>query len=85
MEDRAYSLLGIFDINMPTLYGEGDRAFRRLQEEIMQRVPDQSLFAWGEIYLGPPIFRSGEHEAVTTTASASTISSTAAVRTLALG
>ncbi len=30
--DRAYSLLGIFDINMPTLYGEGDRAFLRLQE-----------------------------------------------------
>ncbi|KAM5546140.1 hypothetical protein V8D89_000266 [Ganoderma adspersum] len=46
-EDRAYSLLGIFDINMPTLYGEGDRAFRRLQEHIMQRIPDQSLFAWG--------------------------------------
>ena len=46
-EDRAYSLLGIFDINMPTLYGEGDRAFRRLQEQIMQRIPDQSLFAWG--------------------------------------
>ncbi|KAI1786361.1 heterokaryon incompatibility protein-domain-containing protein, partial [Ganoderma leucocontextum] len=46
-EDRAYSLLGIFDIHMPTLYGEGDRAFRRLQEQIMQRIPDQSLFAWG--------------------------------------
>ena len=50
-EDRAYSLLGMFDINMPTLYGEGDRAFRRLQEQIMQRFPDQSLFAWGEVYL----------------------------------
>ena len=46
VEDRAYSLLGIFDINMPTLYGEGNRAFRRLQEEIMRRIPDQSLFAW---------------------------------------
>ena len=46
VEDRAYSLLGIFGINMPTLYGEGDRAFRRLQEEIMRRTPDQSLFAW---------------------------------------
>ncbi|KAM5545413.1 hypothetical protein V8D89_001026 [Ganoderma adspersum] len=45
-EDRAYSLLGLFDINMSTLYGEGDRAFRRLQEEIMKRIPDQSLFAW---------------------------------------
>ena len=45
-EDRAYSLLGIFDINMPTLYGEGTRAFRRLQEEIVRRIPDLSLFAW---------------------------------------
>ncbi|PIL28778.1 hypothetical protein GSI_08822 [Ganoderma sinense ZZ0214-1] len=50
-EDRAYSLLGIFDIHIPTIYGEGDRAFRRLQEPIMQRIPDQSLFAWGDVYL----------------------------------
>ncbi|PIL28781.1 hypothetical protein GSI_08825 [Ganoderma sinense ZZ0214-1] len=47
VEDQAYSLLGIFDINMPTLYGEGHRAFRRLQEEILRRIPDQTLFAWG--------------------------------------
>jgi len=34
-EDKAYSLLGIFDIHMPLLYGEGERnAFRRLREEI---------------------------------------------------
>ena len=46
IEDEAYSLLGIFDINMPTLYGEGDRAFRRLQEEILKRIPDQSIFVW---------------------------------------
>ena len=39
-EDRAYSLLGIFNINMPTLYGEGKRAFRRLLEEIVRRIPD---------------------------------------------
>ena len=48
VEDEAYSLLGIFDINMPTLYGEGQRAFMRLQEEILKRIPDQSIFAWGE-------------------------------------
>ncbi|KAM5545418.1 hypothetical protein V8D89_001031 [Ganoderma adspersum] len=48
VEDLAYSLLGIFDINMPTLYGEGERALRRLQEQIMQRIPDQSLFAGGK-------------------------------------
>ncbi|KAL4888591.1 HET-domain-containing protein [Aspergillus ambiguus] len=35
-EDRAYSLLGIFGVNMPTLYGEGSRAFRRLQLQIIQ-------------------------------------------------
>ena len=47
LEDEAYSLMGIFDINMNTLYGEGRRAFVRLQEEILKRIPDQSLFAWG--------------------------------------
>ncbi|TBU51379.1 hypothetical protein BD310DRAFT_982665 [Dichomitus squalens] len=52
-EDRAYSLLGIFNIYMPTLYGEGSRAFRRLQEEIVRRIPDLSLFAWNRhIYRG---------------------------------
>jgi hypothetical protein len=34
-EDEAYSLLGIFDVHMPLIYGEGrDSAFKRLQEEI---------------------------------------------------
>jgi hypothetical protein len=32
-EDTAYSLLGIVDVNMPMLYGEGSRAFYRLQLE----------------------------------------------------
>ncbi|KAJ8106240.1 hypothetical protein OPT61_g9667 [Boeremia exigua] len=45
-EDMAYSLLGIFNINMPLLYGEGEKAFARLQEEIMKDNNDQSLFAW---------------------------------------
>jgi hypothetical protein len=45
-EDTAYSLLGIFDINMPLLYGEGVKAFQRLQEEIMKQSDDQSIFAW---------------------------------------
>jgi hypothetical protein len=46
VEDTAYCLLGIFDINMPLLYGEGSKAFIRLQEEIMKVSDDQSLFAW---------------------------------------
>ncbi|TGJ84801.1 hypothetical protein E0Z10_g3961 [Xylaria hypoxylon] len=46
-EDIAYSLLGIFDIYMPLIYGEGAaRAFQRLQLEIMKLTPDLSLFAW---------------------------------------
>jgi hypothetical protein len=36
LEDQAYSLMGIFDINMPLLYGEGKKAFIRLQEEILK-------------------------------------------------
>ncbi|KAL7759166.1 hypothetical protein ACKLNR_011593 [Fusarium oxysporum f. sp. zingiberi] len=48
-EDSAYSLMGIFGINMPLLYGEGDKAFYRLQEEIMRVSDDHSLFAWKDI------------------------------------
>ncbi|KAN0094101.1 Heterokaryon incompatibility protein (HET) domain containing protein [Hyaloscypha variabilis] len=46
LEDRAYSLMGIFGVNMPPLYGEGHKAFIRLQEEIMRQSFDHSLFAW---------------------------------------
>ncbi|GKT42661.1 vegetative incompatibility protein HET-E-1 [Colletotrichum spaethianum] len=46
IEDMAYCLLGIFDINMPLLYGEEEKAFRRLQEEIIKTTPDMSIFAW---------------------------------------
>ncbi|KAL1856405.1 hypothetical protein Daus18300_010777 [Diaporthe australafricana] len=46
-EDLAYCLLGIFDIHIPMLYGEGLHAFQRLQEEIMKVTDDTSLFAWG--------------------------------------
>ncbi|OTA52521.1 HET-domain-containing protein, partial [Hypoxylon sp. EC38] len=46
VEDTAYCLLGIFGINMPLLYGEGDKAFIRLQEEICKQTTDMSLFAW---------------------------------------
>ncbi|KAF1967872.1 hypothetical protein BU23DRAFT_372147, partial [Bimuria novae-zelandiae CBS 107.79] len=46
VEDSAYCLLGIFDIQMPLLYGEGPKAFIRLQEEILKTTDDYSLFAW---------------------------------------
>ena len=46
MEDRAYSLMGLLDVNMPMLYGEGKKAFHHLQLEIIQTLNDQSIFAW---------------------------------------
>lgn len=45
-EDMAYCLLGLFDISMAMIYGEGERAFIRLQEEIARETNDLSLFAW---------------------------------------
>lgn len=46
-EDRAYSLMGLLDVNMPLLYGEGaDKAFLRLQLEVIRDSSDESIFAW---------------------------------------
>lgn len=45
-EDQAYCLLGIFNVNMPLLYGEGRKAFVRLQLEIISKTDDESIFAW---------------------------------------
>jgi hypothetical protein len=39
-------MLGIFGTNMPLLYGEGSRAFLRLQEEIIRISNDQTIFCW---------------------------------------
>ncbi len=46
IEDTAYCLLGIFGVHLPFVYGEGERAFRRLQDTIVSSVPDLSIFAW---------------------------------------
>ncbi|KAI8625583.1 HET-domain-containing protein [Xylariaceae sp. FL1651] len=67
-EDIAYCLLGIFDIYMLLLYGEGQKAFLRLQQEIIKVTDDQSLLAWdllgshthpwsGVLALSPASFR----------------------------
>ncbi|KAK0102721.1 hypothetical protein ONS95_006323 [Cadophora gregata] len=45
-EDRA--LMGLFGVNMPPLYGEGPRAFHRLQLEILRETDDESIFAWAD-------------------------------------
>jgi len=46
-EDKAYSLLGIFGIYMPLIYGEGENAFIRLKEMI-----DKSIN--GKLFILPP-------------------------------
>ncbi|KAK0653132.1 ankyrin repeat-containing domain protein [Cercophora newfieldiana] len=46
IEDLAYCLLGIFNVNMPIMYGEREKAFMRLQEEILKITDDLSVFAW---------------------------------------
>ncbi|KAJ4286207.1 hypothetical protein N0V88_008070 [Collariella sp. IMI 366227] len=47
IEDAAYCLLGIFKVHMPLIYGEGHRAFYRLQKEIMKTTEDYTMLAWG--------------------------------------
>ena len=51
-EDIAYSLLGIFGVVMPMIYGEGRQAFRRLQQEIIRESRDDSILAWGLNLMG---------------------------------
>lgn len=45
IEDAAYCLLGLFQVSMPLLYGEGKGAFIRLQQEILRTTDDYSLLA----------------------------------------
>ncbi|KAF5363082.1 hypothetical protein D9758_012628 [Tetrapyrgos nigripes] len=46
-EDEAYCLMGIFGVSMSPIYGEGgEKAFMRLQREIIRISDDRSIFAW---------------------------------------
>jgi hypothetical protein len=57
-EDRTYSLLGLFGVSLPLIYdGDGSKAFKRLQEEIIKNSTDQSIFAW--VQHGPSPFVQG--------------------------
>jgi hypothetical protein len=58
VEDIAYCLLGIFNVNMPLIYGEGSKAFGRLQDAIMGMSEDQSIFAWKNPKAGKTVFAS---------------------------
>jgi hypothetical protein len=42
-EDKAYCLFGIFNIHIPLIYGEGDKAFNRLEEEINKHLKSKLL------------------------------------------
>jgi len=46
VEDMAYCLVGIFGVTLSIVYGEGRRAFYRLQLEIMRHINDNALFIW---------------------------------------
>ncbi|PVF97520.1 hypothetical protein CPB86DRAFT_425978 [Serendipita vermifera] len=46
VEDKAYCLIGIFKVVLPIAYGEDDRAFYRLQAELIQTCNDKSIFGW---------------------------------------
>lgn len=53
-EDRAYSMLGIFGVYLPLIYGEGEHnAFRRLREEIKKH------FQWRSEVSGRSEYNSG--------------------------
>ena len=38
LEDEAYCLMGIFEVDMPLLYAEGEKSFVILQEEIHETL-----------------------------------------------
>ena len=46
VEDMAYSLFGIFNVAIPVIYGEGNRAVGRLLEHILTGSGDVTILAW---------------------------------------
>lgn len=50
IEDQAYCLLGLFNVSIPMQYGDRERAFLRLQEEIIRRSDDPTIFAWDRYF-----------------------------------
>ena len=46
VEDAAYSLLGIFSMSLPVVYGEGDKALGRFLAQLLTSAGDPSILAW---------------------------------------
>jgi hypothetical protein len=65
VEDIAYCLLGIFDISMPLIYGEGYKAFQRLQEEITRKEGDVSILDWHAVGMPHPRYRPVQYKNAT--------------------
>lgn len=49
IEDQSYSLLGLLGVHMPLIYGEGEKAFIRLQHELIRTYNDESIFVWNSL------------------------------------
>lgn len=50
-EDKVYALMGLFGVNLPIVYEDGQKeavrkTFLKLQNKIMETTDDQSIFAW---------------------------------------
>lgn len=45
-ENHAYSIMGLFRVSMPLLYGEAGEAFPRLQKHIVKKTDDESILAF---------------------------------------
>ena len=46
VEDAAYSLLGIFSMTIPVVYGEGNNALGRFLAQLLSNSGDTSILAW---------------------------------------
>jgi hypothetical protein len=49
IEDEAYCLMGLFGVHMLPRYGEGMKAFQRLQLELLKITDDESILVWKHI------------------------------------
>ncbi|KAG6328770.1 hypothetical protein ID866_10319 [Astraeus odoratus] len=46
VEDKAYTLMGLFGVHISTKYVESEKAFHRLQMAILANYSDHTIFAW---------------------------------------
>ncbi|KAG6370132.1 hypothetical protein JVT61DRAFT_12433 [Boletus reticuloceps] len=46
VEDAAYSLLGMFSVSLPVVYGEGDQALGRVLAQLLASSRETSILAW---------------------------------------